>query len=662
MKLYLKVPLLIILILLVLFSISTGFLLYHQREDTLFHFRNTAQILATVIQDSLEQSMLTGEREHVQEALVLTAKNESIHKVTIYLPDGVIAASSKIDEIGTTASTTDNAPTFLNNEPSMEFNNQYGNHLLEAFTPILNKTACQGCHAEGQATLGIIEVSLDTTKLFHQLRQDTIFIIILGLTTFILLGVGLALMLRKTMLNRLSALAGTAQKLSEGSYASRSAITGKDEIGVLADTFNKMAANVEQRNFELKQSRQQLIELNSNLEEKVQERTRELATMNTLLGTLNRSLDPNQMLEYVLHSVATLVDAKAGTVHVFDDTGKNLTRVAEIGLSSTLKAEAFRTKTDEIAREVVQSEKLVEYNGNGVKTEDHNFIGFPLGSTATLGVLTLANDGKEIFQPEKIRLVAAFCDAIGIAMENARASQSIKEANKIREYLLEKLISAQEEERRRIARELHDEASQSLAALAFNLQDIAESIPEQYQELRDRMSVLKERAVTTLTGVRDLALQLRPSALDDLGLVSAIDWYAKDLLRKRNIEVKVLSSGEKVKLPFYTETMLFRVVQEALTNIVKHAEATRVGIEIVFAESSLTLKIGDNGKGFDVEAILAKKGARQNLGIHGMIERVTLLGGTLSFHSEHGQGTIFQVEVPFGRDSGNDKKDTGFSG
>lgn len=234
-------------------------------------------------------------------------------------------------------------------------------------------------------------------------------------------------------------------------------------------------------------------------------------------------------------------------------------------------------------------------------------------------------------------------------------TRELQEANKLREQLLEKLISAQEEERRRIARELHDEATQSLAALAINLESIADSLPQRYQGTREKLDVLKEQAIKTLGGIRSLALELRPSALDDLGLSMAVDWYAKDYLGKRGLDVKINAVGGKTKLPAHTETMLFRIVQEALTNVVKHAEASQVRVELRLSDLEAIVQVEDNGRGFDAEAALTERGARQNLGLHGMAERAALLGGTFSIRSQPGHGTCLRVEIPVKReDTGNE--------
>ncbi|MDO8567230.1 MAG: GAF domain-containing protein [Dehalococcoidales bacterium] len=655
MRLQVKVPLLVIITILFIGIISTGVLLYSQRRTSIKQFEETAQAVAGAIEGSLKQCMLLGDPQYVQEALVSIADKGLINKAALFSPDGIIAASSEAQEIGGRVNSAEVRGVLLMGEASMGFEAQDNQDVFHAILPVFNQPACHNCHRTGKPVLGAIEVTLDTTILVKHMKEETILITILGAATFILVGGGLALILKRTVLDRLSVLSKTAQRLSKGDYAARLAITAKDEIGVLAGTFNEMAASVERRSHEVELSHQQLAELNRDLEDKVQRRTKELSTMNTLLGSLSQSLDPNRMLKDALSNVLRLIEVEAGIVYVVDGSSNRLLLASELGLASDHVSQTSRLRAEEIAREVAKSGRPVEYydgSGNDERGEFRSFVGLPLGSKTTLGVLTLASHSPDRFPPETVRLLSAMCDAIGIALENARAARSIEEANSVREQLLQKLISAQEEERRRIARELHDEASQSLAALAINLEDIADALPGRYKETRQRLAVLKERAVATLSGIRGLALELRPSALDDLGLQAAIDWYAKDYLKKRGLEVKIQTVGEKGKLPSYTETMLFRIVQEALANIVKHAGATRVDIELRFTTSKLVLQVEDNGKGFDVEATLAKGGMRQNLGIHGMMERATLLVGNLTIRSQPGQGTILLVEVPIGRENG----------
>ncbi|HYB72029.1 MAG TPA: ATP-binding protein [Candidatus Sulfotelmatobacter sp.] len=218
----------------------------------------------------------------------------------------------------------------------------------------------------------------------------------------------------------------------------------------------------------------------------------------------------------------------------------------------------------------------------------------------------------------------------------------LREKEEARGELLRKLITAQEEERKRIARELHDETSQVLATLALGLEAAAAApTPD---AAREKLAGLRKLAVDALDGVHRIIHALRPSALDDLGLVSAIRWYAETLLEPHGLEVDLTVRGDEGRLPPAVETALFRTVQEALTNVAKHAEADRVAIAVAFRPEALEIRVEDDGRGFDVAEALRGEGA--GLGLLGMRERMSLLDGTLDIASRPGGGTRLTIRVP----------------
>ncbi len=221
--------------------------------------------------------------------------------------------------------------------------------------------------------------------------------------------------------------------------------------------------------------------------------------------------------------------------------------------------------------------------------------------------------------------------------------REIERKEAARGELLRKLLSAQEEERKRIARELHDETSQSLAGMVMRL-EAAAAIPA--EEIKDRLTAVKSLALTTIDNVHKIIFDLRPSALDDLGLLSALRWYAENRLGDLGIKVRLEVGGEERKLPPEIETALFRVVQEAITNIAKHAQAENVVLSVEFKDLAIGIEVEDDGQGFDVEAVSPEADKTQGLGLLGMRERVALLGGKLHIESEPGRGTRLTIEVP----------------
>jgi signal transduction histidine kinase len=211
-------------------------------------------------------------------------------------------------------------------------------------------------------------------------------------------------------------------------------------------------------------------------------------------------------------------------------------------------------------------------------------------------------------------------------------------------YYLQQVTRAQEEERKRIARELHDDILQRLIAMSRQLEKLISSDAlweESLQTVRD----FKKQIELAIQEMRRFARDLRPSILDDLGLLPAIDLLS-DELEQRGIVTSFRTIGEAKRLSPEVEVMLFRIAQEATTNIWRHAQASAAELVIQFGEGSVSLSIKDNGKGFGTPLKPGNMANSGKLGLAGMHERAKLLGGTLRLHSGPGRGTIVNVEVP----------------
>jgi two-component system sensor histidine kinase UhpB len=208
------------------------------------------------------------------------------------------------------------------------------------------------------------------------------------------------------------------------------------------------------------------------------------------------------------------------------------------------------------------------------------------------------------------------------------------------------ILRAQEEERKRIARELHDETSQALTSLTVSLAMVESSTTD--PEARERVAAAREVAHQTLRAIRGLSLDLRPCALDDLGLLPALRSYVKDYQQKYSIPVDFASQGFKERLPSEIETALYRIVQEGLTNSARHAGATQVSVDVTERDGIAHVRLHDDGRGFDAHAPVKKPANEGGLGLMGMRERVMLLDGQLQITSQPGQGTTIVVTIPLG--------------
>lgn len=244
--------------------------------------------------------------------------------------------------------------------------------------------------------------------------------------------------------------------------------------------------------------------------------------------------------------------------------------------------------------------------------------------------------------------------------EQNRLLERLRQREARRGQLLEQAITAQEEERKRIARELHDQVGQALTSLLVGLRNL-ESDPNPA-----RLHELKAVVADTLNGVRELALELRPSILDDLGLVPALERYIHTCAARYRLSVDLQTVGlDGVRLPPAVETALYRIIQEALTNVVRHARARQVSLLLEVRGGSVVAVVEDDGCGFDAECLMNGPLSERCLGLHGMRERAELLGGTLTVESSPGRGTSVFVEVPLeGQNEGREEtggggKDTG---
>ncbi len=217
--------------------------------------------------------------------------------------------------------------------------------------------------------------------------------------------------------------------------------------------------------------------------------------------------------------------------------------------------------------------------------------------------------------------------------------QEIARSQRDLEQLSARLVDAQEEERRSLSRELHDEVGQSLGALLVDVAHLKTQFPQSDAAVQNQLSHIKGVAEKTVNTVRNMALLLRPSMLDDLGLVPALEWQGREVSRQGQMEVDVHAANIPEDLPDDYRICIYRVVQEALNNAARHATARSAKVDLSLQAEQIIVLISDDGRGFD-------SSRTRGLGLLGMEERVRRLGGKLTIHSQSGQGTHIRVELP----------------
>lgn len=212
--------------------------------------------------------------------------------------------------------------------------------------------------------------------------------------------------------------------------------------------------------------------------------------------------------------------------------------------------------------------------------------------------------------------------------------------------LTHQVISAQEEERREISRELHDDIAQTLTGINVRLINLKREAILNTKGLKGKISHAQRLVEKSVQIVQRFARELRPALLDDLGLIPALNSYINGLMQRTKLTIKMASFPELEYLDLKKRTALYRVAREALTNVVRHAQATNVQIVFQKLRKMVLMRIKDNGRAFDVENVLFSK-RNKRLGVLGMRERVEMVGGTFTIKSTPGEGTVVWAEIPF---------------
>ena len=222
------------------------------------------------------------------------------------------------------------------------------------------------------------------------------------------------------------------------------------------------------------------------------------------------------------------------------------------------------------------------------------------------------------------------------------SEKALKESHEKLRDLAAHIQEVREEERKEIALNLHDDLWQKLTALNIDLAWLAARIPTDFPEVSDKLISMQGLLMETVTGVKQISSKLRPSILDDLGIGAAIIWQTNEFSNRTDVPCKVSIIPEDMTMPDEIGTQVFRIVQEAFTNIMRHSEASNVVLSLIANESKWRLRIKDNGEGFSEEDIVDK----QSFGLTGMEERARLCGGTFTIKGAPGKGTEIVVEIP----------------
>jgi PAS domain S-box-containing protein len=364
-----------------------------------------------------------------------------------------------------------------------------------------------------------------------------------------------------------------------------------------------------------------------------------LRAIDTITDSALVHLGVDDLLRELLARLRRSLEADYASVLLLDDERKMLYVRAVDGPSherlSSLRVPLGKSLSGRIAAEgrplIVDDYSTIDLTGveglapSEMRERAQSVMGAPLRiGDQVIGVVIVTSIQARRFTEEELKLLLLVADRAAPAIERARLLEKLRAGRERQKALARRLLTAQEEERRRLAVELHDELGQVLTAVKINLGSL-----ERLSGAAPSPSHLREAIASVdhaMQSVRDLALDLRPSVLDDLGLPAALRWYADRFARDTNVEAHLAIDVVR-RLEPELETACFRVAQEALTNVARHARARHVWLSLHFARDGLELSVRDDGTGFDVGAARERAGAGGSIGLLGMQERVSLLRG-----------------------------------
>ncbi len=424
----------------------------------------------------------------------------------------------------------------------------------------------------------------------------------------------------------------------------------------LQDSLQELKLSYQQAIVYARELKAEIIE-RKQAEEQLRRYAERLRNLREIDRDVLEALSPAVIAETALKRVRPLIPCQRANITLFDfEAQEAVVFAADIEHGSTVRPGVRQPLDPALVAHLEQGKLLVVEDtlalvqpSPGVKTilaeGIRSYIDTPLVAGGKLiGVLSVAATGPHAFSAEHVEVTSELASHLAIAIQQARLHEEVRLGRERLEALSHRLVETQEAERRHIARELHDEIGQTLTAVKISLQAIERQAEAAVLAPHVAESIhIVEQAIQQ---VRNLSLDLRPSLLDDLGLVVTLRWYLARQSQWAGFTVQFSADPPELQLSPELETVCFRIVQEALTNIARHAGAQQVWVELQQRETELYLSIRDDGTGFDVEEALARAIHGASLGLLSMQERASLLGGQLKINSVPGHGVEIRARFP----------------
>lgn len=436
----------------------------------------------------------------------------------------------------------------------------------------------------------------------------------------------------------------TAEKVAGGEYQIRANVWADDEIGSLAASVNQMIDNF------------------VHYQEDLADTNRQLKAINRIGLAADREINIHDFLYIVLDTLLDLVELDMGWVYLFEPEVKQFHLASWHSVPADLEDTLIHGKMDDLCEcqqhtldgtigEKVQLVSCARLEGCICPEIAKSHITIPIAARDELfGVINLLFPAQKQLPEDKIELLNSVGSQVSEIVSNAWLQMKLNEKEANRQLLLESLVTAQEDERQRLSRELHDRSGQTLTNLLVRLK----TMEERYQqpELDEELADLQEIVSYSIDQLREISYRLRPPSLEEFGLGTALSSLLQQLIEPAGIGTNFTNklSGE---INPEAEVILFRIAQEGLTNILHHADAQTVSVELSSRRNSIFLRIEDDGKGFDSTAV-SQNSSTQHLGLISMAERAEIIGGNFEVTSSPGNGTRLEIFIPILQEVTND--------
>ncbi len=510
-----------------------------------------------------------------------------------------------------------------------------GQRMYRLMVPLRTTTACLECHLDQGYHVGDIRgglsVMVPMAEADRALSQNRLMLILSALSIMLLVMGGMYVQMRHTVISPIKRLTAVAEAITHGNYHVECHVDTGDELETLANAFNDMIGSI--------------VRYQNALQSQVERRTRELEAIANIALVASEAKSLDVLLQDALKHARNVVGVEGGLICLYSNGGKEFFALWDVSpavrrcLSNGEMRERL-LKLIDVSEGVLSIPDLREKHSRSEPVRllvqcfleqggYRSMLAVPLRSRRhTLGFMLLFHSQKEHFSDETVQFLTSVANQLGVAVQNAHYHEQVAQLAVL-------------EERQRIARELHDSVAQTLGWLGLKLEMLADDMDHHVpSHLRNDVMTMQQVVREAVYDVRESILALRQDPRQRL--VPAVGAWIADFRRRTGLDVEFRVTDKDIPIPPIVEVEVFRIMQEALTNVRKHAHASHVRVEFHIQRDGIDLTVKDDGRGFVPEALHAS----DRFGLRIMRERAESLGGSFEIFSRPGQGTLIHVHLP----------------